>query len=111
MLALRAHHLVDLGLHQLVQDTEPDTHAQRQQPFLRGAGQLTERLEHRLGQPLDALFVRRDRRGRYRPHAVGPPVLVDFGFAPITAPRGPDGAGGPPPSSSTSYGTTSALDL
>jgi hypothetical protein len=30
-------------------------------------------------------------------------------FAPITVPTGPDGAGGPPPSSSTSYGTTSVL--
>src|SRR4051794_36737315 len=41
--------------------------------------------------------------------AVGPPVLVGLGFAPITVPSGPDGAGGPPSSSSTSYGTTSVL--
>jgi len=78
VLALRADDLVDLGLDQLVQHTQPDADAERQQPFLRGAGQLPERLHHRLGQPLNALLVRRDRRSRYGPHAVGPPVLVDL---------------------------------
>ena len=45
------------------------------------------------------------------PTAVGPPVLVGLGFAPITVPSGPDEAGGPPSSSSTGYGTTSVLGL
>jgi hypothetical protein len=30
------------------------------------------------GQPLGSSIVGRDRRGRYGPHAVGPPVLVDL---------------------------------
>jgi len=75
VLALRTHHLVDLSLKQLVQHPEPDADAQRQQARLRGASELAEHLQHRLGQPLDALVVGRDRRGRYGPHAVGPPVL------------------------------------
>jgi hypothetical protein len=44
VLALRAHDLVDLGLHQLVHDAEPDADAQREQPLPRRADQLTERL-------------------------------------------------------------------
>jgi hypothetical protein len=66
--ALRADDRVDLGLHQLVQHPEPDPDAQRQQPFLRGAGELAQRLMHRGGQLLDALLAGRDRRSRYGPH-------------------------------------------
>ncbi len=66
--ALRADNLVDLGLHQLVQHTEPNADAQRQQPFLRGAGELAERLLHRGGQLLNALLAGRDRPSRYGPH-------------------------------------------
>jgi hypothetical protein len=75
VLALRAHYLVDLGLKQLVQHPESNADAQRQQALLRGADELAEHLQHRRRQPLDALVVGRDRRGRYGPHAVGPPVL------------------------------------
>jgi hypothetical protein len=75
VLALRAHDLVDLGLKQLVQHPKPDADAQRQQALLRSAGELAQGVEHRLGQPLGALIAGRDRRGRYGPHAVGPPVL------------------------------------
>ena len=39
--ALRANDTIDLGLDELVQHTEADTDAQRQQPLLRRAGQLT----------------------------------------------------------------------
>src|SRR4051812_7039895 len=105
--ALRADDLVDLGLQQLVQHPQADADAQRQQPLPRRASELAESLQHRLGQPLDALVVGHDRRGRYGPHAVGPPVLVDLASHPSRSQRDRTGAGGPPPSSSTTYGTTS----
>jgi hypothetical protein len=44
VLALRAHNVVDLFLHQLGQDAEPDADAQRQQPLLRCPNQLAQRL-------------------------------------------------------------------
>ena len=46
--ALRAHDIVDLLLHQLVQHTEPDADAQREQPLLRCPDQLAQRLLHAL---------------------------------------------------------------
>jgi len=49
VLALRADDLVDLRLHQLVQHPKSNPDAERQQSFLRGAGELAERLQHRLG--------------------------------------------------------------
>ncbi len=39
----RPNDLADLELHQLVHDLQPDTDAQREQPFPSGAYQLTER--------------------------------------------------------------------
>ena len=42
--ALRADDLLDLGLHQLVHHTQPDTDAQRQEPLPRRAHELAERL-------------------------------------------------------------------
>src|SRR3954463_12139149 len=42
--ALRADDLVDLGFHDLVQHAQADADAQGQQPFLRRAGQLTQRV-------------------------------------------------------------------
>jgi hypothetical protein len=89
VLALRADDRVDLRLQQLVQHADPDTDAQRQQPFLRRAGQLAERLQHRLSQPLEAPVVGRDRRSRYGPHAVGPAVLVDL----VRTHHGPNATG------------------
>jgi hypothetical protein len=44
--ALRADHLVDLFLEQLREHAEADTDAQGQQPLLRRADQLAERLLH-----------------------------------------------------------------
>jgi hypothetical protein len=64
--ALRADDLVDLGVHQLVQHAEPDADAERHQSFPCRARQLAQRLQHRLGQSLDALAVGRDRRGPIR---------------------------------------------
>src|SRR4051794_12992662 len=66
---LRSHDLVDLGLHELVQHSQPDTNAERQQPFPGGAGELAERLTHPLRQLLNAGVLRRDRRDRYGPHS------------------------------------------
>ena len=42
--ALRADHLTDLSLHQLVHHAQPDADAQRQQPLPRDPHQLAERL-------------------------------------------------------------------
>ena len=106
--ALRAHDLVDLGLHQLVQHSESDANAQRQQPFLRRAGELAERLAAR------APAAPRRAASPAATDTVGT-VLMRLvllssrtWLAPVTVPAGPDEAGGPPPSSSTSYGTTSS---
>jgi hypothetical protein len=68
MLALAADDLVDLGPQRLVQHPEPDADTHREQAPLRGTGELAERLPHRQRQPLDALLMGRDRRGRYGPH-------------------------------------------
>jgi hypothetical protein len=59
VLAPPAHDIGDLLLHQLGHDAEPDTDRERQQPLLRGAGQLAERLLHPLRQ------LRRLRAGRH----------------------------------------------
>ena len=48
VLAPRAHHIVDLLLHQLGQHAELDTDAQRKQPLLRCPDQLPQRLLHAL---------------------------------------------------------------
>ena len=93
--ALRADDLVDLGLHDLVQHAQPDADAQRQQPFLRRAGQLTQRVLHPLRQPLDAACAD-NLVGDviYGSHG-GPPVSMDL-FALATLPAAADEAGGPP---------------
>src|SRR3954454_23900583 len=95
---LRSHDLVDLGLHELVQHSQPDTNAERQQPFPGGAGELAERLTHPLRPLLNAGVLRRDRRDRYGPHSGWSSVLAVTWFAPVTVPSGPDEAGGPPSS-------------
>ena len=71
---LRPDDILDLLVHQLSQHAEPDTDAERQQPFLRRAGQLAERLAHPLGQRVEA--VPDDVVGVvvYGPHG-GSPVL------------------------------------
>src|SRR5664280_243570 len=43
---LGAHDLVELGLHHLAEHAQPDAHAQREQPLLRGSRQLPQRLPH-----------------------------------------------------------------
>src|SRR3954465_1032486 len=105
--ALRADDLVDLGFHDLVQHAQADTDAQRQQPFLRRAGQLTQRVLNPLRQPLDtasADYLVGDVI--YGSHS-GPPVSMDL-FALATLPAAADEAGGPPSSSSTGEGTNPA---
>jgi hypothetical protein len=61
VLALRAHDLVDLLLHQLGQHPEPDTHAEREQPVLGSADKLAQRLLDTWRQ-----LVHRGRGGRDR---------------------------------------------
>jgi hypothetical protein len=46
VLALRPNDLVDFLLHQLGEHAEPDADAEREQPLLRSADQLPERLLH-----------------------------------------------------------------
>src|SRR4051812_20784845 len=53
---------------------------------------------------------RRQRRPRDLRSPCGPPVLADLVSPPVTLPTGADEAGGPPTSSSTSYGTTSGCE-
>jgi hypothetical protein len=50
VLALRAHDIIDLLLHQLAQDAEPDTDAERQQPLLRCPDELPQSLLNTLRQ-------------------------------------------------------------
>src|SRR5664279_5507697 len=47
---LGADDLIQLGLHHLAEHAQPDTDAERQQPFLRRAGQLPQRVLHSLRQ-------------------------------------------------------------
>ncbi len=93
--ALRADDLVDLGFHDLVQHAQADADAQRQQPFLRRAGQLTQRVLDPLRQPLDAACAD-NLVGDviYGSHG-GPPVSMDL-FALATLPAAADEAGGSP---------------
>jgi hypothetical protein len=88
VLAPRADDLVELLGHQLGQHAEPDTHRQREQPLLRGPGQLAERLLHPHRQ-------RRDLINQYLLH--GGSSCLGWTSAPSTLPTGADGAGGPPP--------------
>jgi hypothetical protein len=68
---LVAHHL---GLHDLLQHAQPDADRQRQQPLLRGAGQLAPRLPHPRRQRPEAVPLAGRIGGVvYGPHG-GPPV-------------------------------------
>src|SRR5437867_819922 len=69
MLALRAHDLVDLELHQFVHDAEPDSDAQREQALLRRSDELAERLlDLRWERTLRRLQGRDDLGGGYLLH-------------------------------------------
>src|SRR5439155_1660335 len=69
MLALRAHDLVDLELHQFVHDAEPDSDAQREQALLRRSDELAERLlDLRWERTLRPLQGRDDLGGGYLLH-------------------------------------------
>src|ERR1019366_8259121 len=41
---LGTHDLIELGLHHLAEHAQPNAHAQREQPILRGPGELPQRL-------------------------------------------------------------------
>jgi site-specific DNA recombinase len=69
VLALRAHDLVDLELHQLVHDTEADTDAEREQALPRRPDELAERLlDLRRERTLHRLQGRNDLRLGYLRH-------------------------------------------
>jgi hypothetical protein len=69
VLALRSDDLVDLEIHQLVHDAEPNTHAEREQALPRGADELPERfLNLRWERTLGRLQARDDLRCGYVLH-------------------------------------------
>jgi hypothetical protein len=86
----------DLGLHQLVQHTKPDADAQRQQPFLRGAGDSPSASRTESGSSSIADSSVAADAADTVPMRL---VLVSSWtwLAPVTVPSGPDEAGGPPP--------------
>src|SRR3954452_16018796 len=78
MLALRADDLVDLELHQLMHDAEPNADAEREQALPRCPDELAERLLNlRWERTLRCLQGRDDLGGRYLLHG-GSPVLADL---------------------------------
>jgi len=81
VLALRADDLLDLGLHQLVEDAEPDAHRQRHESLLGRSGQLSKRLLHPLGQLLAGVLGGRDLSWSIRSSSAVPPRLVGLGRA------------------------------
>jgi hypothetical protein len=107
VLALRAHDIIDLLLHQLAQDAEPNTNAERQQPLLRCPHEMPQSLLNTLrqndlihGRPSDRYVV---------PHGGS---SFDLGRITANAPnRNGRGGGTAVLQSSTSYGTTSAFLL
>src|SRR3954467_11419652 len=91
-----------------MQHTQPDADTERQQPFLRRAGQLTQRVLDPLWQPLDAACAAHLLGDVIYGSPCGPPSFMDFfappprppsrlGFSPLAAlPGGEDEPGGPP---------------
>jgi len=102
LLALHADDVSHLLFHQLGHHPEPDTHAEREQPLLRSARKLAERLLHSRRQ---LLHLRRGWRDRY--------VLLHGGSSLdleriTTHALNENGrGGGTAVSRSTNYGTTS----
>jgi len=69
MLALGTHDLRDLEFHQLMHDTEPDSHAEREQALPRCTHELAERLlNFRRQRTLRRLPRRDDLGGGYLLH-------------------------------------------
>src|ERR671913_1485568 len=94
---VRADDLVDLGGHQLVQDTEPDADRQRHQALLRCAGQLAESPLDAVGQLASPVLLSHgDLLGRYVPHG-GSSCPRCWTSTPRTLSARADEAGGPPP--------------
>jgi hypothetical protein len=105
--ALRPHDLIDFLFDQLGQDAEPDADRQREQPLLRGTGQLAERLCHPRRQLRHARAGRRGRDliNQYLLH--GGSSSLEWTSIAANAPNGNGRGGRTAASSSTSYGTTS----
>jgi hypothetical protein len=87
--ALRSDHLLDLGLHQLVKDAEPDTDREGHEALLRRSGELAKRLPDPFGQLLEALLLGDGRVHRYGPHRGGSSSSRGLG----RARQAPSGAG------------------
>jgi hypothetical protein len=87
--ALRADDLLDFLFQQLAQHTQPYPDTQREQPFLRRAHQLPERLLHARRQHD---FIHARLRKRYVPVHGGSSLILDG--SPRTLPTGADEAGG-----------------
>ena len=82
VLALRADDFVDLELHQLVHDAEPDTHAEREQALSRCPDQLAQRLlDSRWKRTLGRPQGRDDLGGEYLLHG-GPSCPRGLGLRP-----------------------------
>ena len=79
MLALRTDDLVDLELHQLVHDAEPDTDAEREQPLPRCPDELAERLLNLRGSGLSDASKAVTTFGAGTFFMAVPPVLVGLG--------------------------------
>jgi len=88
--ALRADDIVDLFLHQLADDAEPDADREREQPLPGGADQLAERLLDTGRQHI--LLSGRGLRERYGLLHGG--SSLDLWWIARTLPVGADGAGG-----------------
>ena len=87
VLALGADHLLDLELHQLVHDAEPDADAERKQTLSRCPDQLAQRLlDSRWERTLGRLQGRDDLGGEYLLHG-GSSCPRGFGLRPARSQR------------------------
>jgi len=118
VLALRAAHLLDLLSHQLLQHAEPDTDAQREQPLLRRADELPQRLLDPGGNGSSTTSELATTIAGDTVCMVVPPVLVAGAGtptnkleSPYTLPNGADEGGRTATSSFTRVRLVQAADL
>ena len=103
VLPFRADDLLDLGLEQPAQHSQPDLDRPSEQPLSGRPDQLAQRLLTRSGSTVSSLIA--SATGTFDFTAVPPSILTG---SPITLPPGADGPEGPrSPQSSASLGTTS----
>src|SRR3954451_3410577 len=102
--ALGPHDLRDLGFHELLQHRELNPTLGASKPSFAAPASSPSASRMRSGSSSMRSSAGMSGTAGTVPIAVGPPVLVGLGFAPIPVPTGPDEAGGSP--SSTSTGAT-----